>query len=47
MEQKPVYRELQMPEKKRNIIQKKDGKKYDHQNIEILETSKLIYKGRT
>ena len=34
-------------EKKRNIIQKKDGKKYDHQNIEILETSKLIYKGRT
>ena len=44
MEQKPVYRELQMPEKKRNIIRKKDGKKHDNQDIEILEISKLITK---
>ena len=33
---------LKRKEKKRNVIQKKDGKKYDYQNVEILEISKLI-----
>ena len=33
---------LKRKEKKRNVIQKKDGKKHDYQNVEILEISKLI-----
>ena len=36
---------LERKERRRNVIQKKDGKKkHDYQNIEILEISKLIKK---
>ena len=35
---------LKRKERRRNVIQKKDEKKHNYQNIEILGTSKLIKK---